>query len=67
VADRQPGQPTTERQPARSPDGQDDVLTDPSDIDTEDAQVWTGRFGTDERREISTSKHFDHRPDRGRG
>lgn len=53
--------------PHWSPDGRDYVFTDRANIDTEDVQIWTARFGTDERREISTSKRFDYRPDSGRG
>jgi hypothetical protein len=53
--------------PHWSPDGRDYVFTDRANIDTEDVQIWTAEFGTDERREISTSKRFDYRPDWGRG
>jgi len=53
--------------PHWSPDGRDYVFTDRANIDTEDVQVWTAKYGTDERREISTSKRFDYRPDWGRG
>jgi hypothetical protein len=52
--------------PHWSPDGLDYVFTDRANIDTEDVQIWTTRYGTDERREISTSKRFDYRPDWGR-
>ena len=41
--------------PHWSPDGRDYVFTERASIDTEDVQIWTARFGTDERREISTS------------
>ena len=50
-----------------SPDGSSYVFTDRVNIDTEDVQIWTARYGTDERTEISTSKRFDYRPDWGRG
>jgi hypothetical protein len=53
--------------PHWSPDGRDYVFTDRANIDTEDVQVWTAKYGTDERREISTSPLFDYRPDWGRG
>ena len=55
--------------PHWSPDGRDYVFTDRANIDTEDVQIWTARFGTDEPnqfREISTSPRFDYRPDWGR-
>jgi Tol biopolymer transport system component len=52
--------------PHWSPDGTNYVFTDRENIDTEDVQVWTARYGTDERREISTSPQFDFRPDWGR-
>jgi Tol biopolymer transport system component len=52
--------------PHWSPDGSNYVFTDRENIDTEDVQVWTARYGTDERREISTSPRFDFRPDWGR-
>ena len=50
-----------------SPDGRNFVFTDRENIDTEDVQIWTARYGTEERREISTSARFDYRPDWGRG
>jgi hypothetical protein len=53
--------------PHWSPDGRNYVFTDRESIDTEDVQIWTARFGTDERRQISTSPRFDYRPDWGRG
>jgi len=53
--------------PHWSPDGRDYVFTDRASIDIEDAQIWTARYGSDERREISTSARFDYRPDWGRG
>ncbi len=53
--------------PHWSPDGLDYVFTDRANIDTEDVQIWTARYGTDERREISTSPRFDYRPDWGKG
>ena len=52
--------------PHWSPDGRDYVFTDRESIDTEDVQIWTTEYGTDERREISTSQRFDYRPDWGR-
>ena len=52
--------------PHWSPDGRDYVFTDRENIDTEDVQIWTAEYGTDERREISTSQRFDYRPDWGR-
>ncbi len=52
--------------PHWSPDGRNYVFTDRESIDTEDVQIWTARYGTGERREISTSKRFDYRPDWGR-
>jgi hypothetical protein len=55
--------------PHWSPDGRDYVFTDRASIDTEDVQIWTTEYGTDEpgqSREISTSKRFDYRPDWGR-
>jgi len=55
--------------PHWSPDGGDYVFTDRENIDTEDVQIWTTEYGTDEpgqSREISTSKRFDYRPDWGR-
>jgi hypothetical protein len=51
--------------PHWSPDGRDYVFTDRESIDTEDVQIWTTEYGTDERREISTSQRFDYRPDWG--
>jgi len=39
------------------------VFTDRANIDTEDVRIWTARYATDERREISTSPRFDYRPD----
>jgi len=53
--------------PHWSPDGRDYVFTDRANIDTEDVQIWTTEYGTDERLEISTSQRFDYRPDWGRG
>jgi hypothetical protein len=53
--------------PHWAPNGRDYVATDRANIDTEDVQIWTTRYGTDQRREISTSKRFDYRPDWGRG
>jgi hypothetical protein len=55
--------------PHWSPDGRDYVFTDRESIDTEDVQIWTTEYGTDEpsqNREISTSQRFDYRPDWGR-
>ncbi len=52
--------------PHWSPDGAGYVFTDRESIDTEDVQIWTARYGTDERLEISTSNRFDYRPDWGR-
>lgn len=42
------------------------MFTDRKNIKTEDVQIWTARYGTDERLEISTSTRFDYRPDWGR-
>ncbi len=53
--------------PHWAPNGRDYVFTDRENFDTEDVQIWTARYGTDERREISTSNRFDYRPDWGRG
>ncbi len=53
--------------PHWSPDGRNLVFTDRENIDTEDVNIWTMRFGSEERRQISDTPRFDYRPDWGRG
>jgi dipeptidyl aminopeptidase/acylaminoacyl peptidase len=52
--------------PHWSPDGRNLVFTDRANIDTEDVQIWTMRYGSTQRRLISNSPRFDYRPDWGR-
>ena len=53
--------------PHWSPDGRNLVFTDRENIDTEDVEIWTMRYGGTVRRKISASPRFDYRPDWGRG
>jgi hypothetical protein len=53
--------------PHWSPNGKNLVFTDRANIDTEDVEILTMRYGDTESRTISTSPRFDYRPDWGRG
>jgi hypothetical protein len=53
--------------PQWSPDGLDYVSNERAGVRSQNAQIRTTRFGTDEHRLISSSKRFDYRPDWGRG
>lgn len=51
--------------PQWSPDGSSLVFTDRSSIDEPNADIWTQRYGSSKRRQISTSPNFDYRPSWG--
>jgi Tol biopolymer transport system component len=53
--------------PHWSPDGRNLVFTDRESIEVDDAEIWTMRYSSGERRRISSSPRFDYRPDWGRG
>jgi hypothetical protein len=43
------------------------VFTDRPSVDVEDANIFTMRWGSTQRRQISTSPEFDYRPTWGVG
>ena len=53
--------------PQWSPDGSSMVFTDRPSINDQNAEIWTMRYGGDQRLKISTSPAFDYRPAWGLG
>ncbi len=48
--------------PQWSPDGTSLVFTDRAGVDEPNAEIWTIRYPSSDRRKISTSTNFDYRP-----
>jgi hypothetical protein len=51
--------------PQWSPDGLDYVFNLRTGVNSRNAEIWTASFATGERRQLTTSKRFDYRPDWG--
>ncbi len=59
------GGTTRNGNPTWSPDGRSIAFTERPSIDAEDANIWTMRYDTTHRRQLSTSPKFDYRPNWG--